>query len=360
MEKLVLSILLVSCVRAHLPVPDHETYKTIGSTDVDPIVEGGSIELSTVDDDNNKVALDLTADFDENEEDTEKDLSNRIFFYLYTKESPKVPELLTIDDSSALQKSSIDLTLPTIIVTHGWFNSHNNPTCTEIRDAYLKHGDYNVIVVDWSRISMKPFMWARKRVVMVGKYVSAFINFLVEHGIDVSKLTVAGHSLGAHIAGLASHYANKKAARVRDLVTGLDPTLVAFENDGPGERIAKGDAEHVEIIHTTAGIWGFADPIGDVDFYPNGGTKQNGCAINVHPICGHFRAPFYFAESINSETGFWAVQCDSYSDFKDGKCKSNPVTLMGGGKPDLDAKGAYYLDTASAPPYALGPISSRR
>lgn len=83
--------------------------------------------------------------------------------------------------------------------------------CTLLFAAYLQRGDYNVILVDWSNISKKEYFWAAGRVVMVAQYVSSLINLLAQQGMKASQLTVVGHSLGAHVAGLASYYANIKA-----------------------------------------------------------------------------------------------------------------------------------------------------
>lgn len=45
-------------------------------------------------------------------------------------------------------------------------------------------------------------------------------------------------------------------------------------------RLGEDDAHFVDIIHTTAGYLGIKDPIGHVDFYPNGGVPpQPGCGI---------------------------------------------------------------------------------
>lgn len=34
--------------------------------------------------------------------------------------------------------------------------------------------------------------------------------------------------------------------------------------------LARGDAEFVDVIHSNAGALGKRDPIGDIDFFPNG------------------------------------------------------------------------------------------
>lgn len=61
------------------------------------------------------------------------------------------------------------------------------------------------------------------------------------------------------------------------VVSGLDPACVLFDSSTRG-RLDKTDADFVIVIHTTAGYLGYEDPLGHVDFYPNGGkTGQPGC-----------------------------------------------------------------------------------
>ena len=63
---------------------------------------------------------------------------------------------------------------------------------------------------------------------------------------------------------------------------GLDPAMPWFDLVSEEHRIQSTDADFVDIIHTNSGnlIVGdlsFPDPLGQVDFYPNGGSHQNGC-----------------------------------------------------------------------------------
>lgn len=73
--------------------------------------------------------------------------------------------------------------------------------------AYLNQDNYNVIVIDWSKISISTYVWAVTRVKMVGQYVSTMLDFLEKEGMDLSTTTMVGHSLGAHVVGLAARYA---------------------------------------------------------------------------------------------------------------------------------------------------------
>lgn len=46
--------------------------------------------------------------------------------------------------------------------------------------------------------------------------------------------------------------------------------------------------------------------------------------------CNHDRAPIYFAESINSETGFWGFKCTEWKDWALGLCRNSAdQALMG-------------------------------
>lgn len=82
-----------------------------------------------------------------------------------------------------------------------------------------------------------------------------------------------GHSLGAHICGYAGrhfhHLTNKKVPRI----TGLDPARPCFNEGERLNGLQRGDADFVDVIHSNAGILGLKNPIGDVDFYPNGYTN---------------------------------------------------------------------------------------
>lgn len=55
------------------------------------------------------------------------------------------------------------------------------------------------------------------------------------------------------------------------------PAGPLFSVNNPNDRIDSTDAEYVEIIHTDTRSFGFGDPIGHTDFYPNGGFGQPGC-----------------------------------------------------------------------------------
>lgn len=87
-----------------------------------------------------------------------------------------------------------------------------------------------------------------------------------------------GHSLGAHIAGLAGKALQNRAGIKVGRITGLDPAGPTYYLKSDEDKLADTDADLVVALHTDAGIAGYYPAIGNIDFYPNGGAApQPGC-----------------------------------------------------------------------------------
>lgn len=137
--------------------------------------------------------------------------------------------------------------------------------------------------------------------------------------------------------------------------------MPAFEGTaGPESRLDKTDGDFVDVIHTCGGTLGYKAPMGNVDFFPNGGiAMQPGCngMLEIIEACSHGRAHHYYTESILLPNSFYARLCDSWQSFKDGKCNSGsqqPI-LMGANVPH-SAEGLFYLKTHDKSPFGLGLI----
>lgn len=104
---------------------------------------------------------------------------------------------------------------------------------------------------------------------------------ILKSNIPLSNVHLIGHSLGAHIAGFVGKQIKRSTGgRLINRITALDPAGPLFEYPSRhvDEKLNKGDAEIVDVIHTDAGVFGYSGPIGLMDFYPNGGyAPQNGC-----------------------------------------------------------------------------------
>ncbi|KAI5651298.1 lipase domain-containing protein [Phthorimaea operculella] len=139
-----------------------------------------------------------------------------------------------------------------------------------LKDRFLAQGDYNVIVMDWSRLANSGYATAATGVPAVGRGL--------------------GH-LGAHLVGNAGRYLRSQVSRI----TGLDPSGPLWQLNS--DRLSASDAVYVEVIHTDGGLTGLGigSDLGNVDFYVNGGNSQPGCLTS---ICDHNRAWEVFAASI--------------------------------------------------------------
>ncbi|KAK6636515.1 hypothetical protein RUM43_010177 [Polyplax serrata] len=283
-----------------------------------------------------------------------ENISKSVKFYFYTKDSRDGVEITPED----LKEIEFDSSRPTKIITHGWMASSKSSAVADIRDAYLDHQDVNVIGVDWSDIANN--FWyptPASKTDDVGKYLGNLIDELVtQKNANYDNIHLVGHSLGAHVSGFAGSSTQGKIGRI----TGLDPALPGFQFSTyvkvPEERLDRGDADFVDVIHTCAGVLGMSITVGHADFFPNGGSPfQPGCKEKTLPTstqaCSHGRSHELFAESIKHKN-FKAVGCSDWEHFKDKKCK-NIYTNMGE-YATRDIRGAFYLKTEGNSPFALG------
>lgn len=69
--------------------------------------------------------------------------------------------------------------------------------------AYLRRGRYNVILVDWGKLSALPwYITAVGNSRSVGPHVGRMVRWLEHQGaVPMSRLHVIGFSLGAEVAG---------------------------------------------------------------------------------------------------------------------------------------------------------------
>ncbi|XP_046993990.1 lipase member H-like [Schistocerca americana] len=269
-----------------------------------------------------------------------------VIFELYTKSNPSSAQILTAGGSYT---GNFVASKETKLVTHGWMNEGDHMSA--IRDGWIQAGDYNVIVIDWSAEAGNwNYAQAKAAVTGVGEIVATFINWLASLGASTNNMQLVGHSLGAHVCGVAG---NRVTAGRLNRITGMDPAAPLFGSESAADRLDASDAGFVQVIHTNGGLLGWYDAMGTADFYPNGGKFQPGCDFDVTGACSHGRSTEFFAESITTGTGFKAYQCGSWDDFNAGNCASNPTALMGE-KLSSSASGTYFLATASSSPYALG------
>lgn len=89
-------------------------------------------------------------------------------------------------------------------MVHGWLSSEKAISSQVIKNNFLEAKDCNVILVDWKTIAGNliypiPMMETGN----VGRHIAEFVDYLVDNGARLEDIHLIGHSLGAHVVGVA-------------------------------------------------------------------------------------------------------------------------------------------------------------
>merc|ERR1712107_27016 len=147
------------------------------------------------------------------------------------------------------------------------------------------------------------------------------------------KLDADSQDLLSNVGKAAYEFSNQKIARV----TGLDVAQQYFDSHLSEDTIRPDDAKLVDIMHTDSGDVGAAastmEPIGMVDFYPNGGGMMAGCEWSFWAsACNHMKTLDYYVDSvINRKNSDYmaSTKCESYEEFQAGNCDQMEKLPMG-------------------------------
>nr|XP_045624520.1 pancreatic triacylglycerol lipase-like [Procambarus clarkii] len=254
----------------------------------------------------------------------------------------------------------------TYIIIHGFLGWGTEPWILSLKDKLLDVLDCNVISVEWPAGQgwmLLTYYTAVSRVLGVANDTTLLIKSLAAHkALHLKDVHFIGHSLGAHVAGIASKPYGGKIGRI----TGLDPAGLTYRNVPAEQRIDSSDADYVDILHTN-GCYNFWDPwrdcyglnenLGHSDFWPNGGEHQPACRqANGEYGCDHMMAYKYFLESLDygiDSTLFLARNCSNWNDYEEGFCSCGENAQYMGFFVDTRVGGIFYLETNSTSPYAV-------
>ncbi|KAH8299242.1 hypothetical protein KR044_013093, partial [Drosophila immigrans] len=249
--------------------------------------------------------------------------------------SPKKSPPPSIDDLEGFDELSVR------VIVHGFGSACPHVWIYEMKTALMAVEDCIVICVDWENGATFPnYVRAAANTRLVGKQLAMLLRHLEQHkGLNLMRTHLIGFSLGAHVSGFAG-------AELPGLsrITGLDPAGPLFEAQHPKVRLDSNDAEFVDVIHSNGenlilGGLGSWQPMGHVDYYPNGGRVQTGCSNlfvgavtdfiwsaqaaedeEGRSLCNHRRAYKFFIDSVAPRCMFPAFPCANYDDFLKGKC----------------------------------------
>lgn len=294
-----------------------------------------------------------------------------IRFLLWTRSNPGDRDYYRLlpEDLDNLNHSPLNTSLPTYIIYHGFNDNGESDWILNSKTEVLGQSSANVLSVDWQTLVPAPwYASAVHNVYRTANYSARLLDWLhAERGLQAARIHIIGHSLGAHTAGLTGRYLTSgTVARI----TGLDPAGPFFYHQPSDRRIDPSDAAFVDIVHTNSGSIiegcnGLFEPVGHVDFYPNGGMHQPGCFAThdsdwsiLFGECSHARATELWVESIaafSANQKFTSWPCSDWDTFFTGNC-----TTCGEGCLDMGfhveqgLTGSYFLRTNPVAPYALG------
>ncbi|XP_076476116.1 uncharacterized protein LOC117155984 [Bombus vancouverensis nearcticus] len=281
-----------------------------------------------------------------------------VTFFLYTQRNPDAGQQIMVDEKrSNLKRIHFEPSNPTKILIHGYDSDMALSYLVDVRNEYLKTYDYNVIAMDWHRLATAPcYPIVVQNVPHVGDCLAQLVQRLRDVGAD--DIHVIGFSLGAHVPAFAARALRPyKMSRI----TGLDPAMPLFVTVENDYKLDPSDAVFVDVFHTNAFIQGKVEMSGHIDFYMNGGINQPGCWDNWKPFeCDHHRSVMYFAESINSDVGFWGWKCGGFSFYLLGLCPPRYPAVLAGEKVDKKSRGFHLVRTNGHKPYAMGNFSVNR
>ncbi|KAG9436982.1 phospholipase A1 magnifin [Apis mellifera carnica] len=244
---------------------------------------------------------------------------NPIFFPYMLANVKNISDIILTDQNS-------------ILYIHGFLENSEMENVQIPIKSYLDKGDVNVILLDWGNIAFNINYFRVSNIVpMIGKLVAKSLSEL-HKVIDLNKLHVIGHSLGAHIA---AHIG--RSMKILNRITGLDPAFPLFY---PSEcHLRSSDAKAVVILHTDSGFYGTPFNTGTIDFYANKGiSPQPGCPPTIgRDLCSHRKSVKIYMESLRNPKAFPAHKC--FNNKKD-----NEVIYFGDSIPP-NIHGVYCFNT---------------
>ncbi|XP_078046318.1 lipase member H-like [Augochlora pura] len=248
----------------------------------------------------------------------------------------------------------MDLSKCTILHCHGYNNTADSPNVVAITEAYLDGYDCNILVADYRYVTYRFYVSSVLLVSAVAKVLVHSIEHMVANGMNRETFILSGHSLGSQIAGQIGRDLSFTVSQI----LAMDPAGPLF--GFPEPTINAADARCVKCIHSDMGYAGTVVPCGHQDYYPNGGVRiQPGCPMptNILDMCSHIRSGDFIRESALHPNSVLAIRCDSWDDFRAGKCDGSSIIPLGKDGP-CNVTGKFYFQSNANCPLGRGSLGT--
>lgn len=101
-----------------------------------------------------------------------------------------------------LSHEKFDSNKPTVLYVFGWTRAPNAETELMITNAYLKRGDYNFLLLDWSDYTVGLYSLVMARMCKISRIYGRVLMELFNKGLNAKSFHCVGHSFGAHSCGI--------------------------------------------------------------------------------------------------------------------------------------------------------------
>lgn len=175
----------------------------------------------------------------------------------------------------------------TVFFIHGYTGNGEIAPTTTVTQAYLTNGNYNIVALDWGPLAAGLYTTAVENVILLGTKLAQVLIQLNAAGLDLLNVHLVGHSLGGQMSGWAGSQVQTLSnntlivGRISPLdpagplfwqLLGIIPILV--------REVTPQDGKMVDCYHSDAGYFGEPNGCGQVDIWPNSGTRfQPGCPV---------------------------------------------------------------------------------
>jgi pimeloyl-ACP methyl ester carboxylesterase len=172
--------------------------------------------------------------------------NKNITFHLYTRDTQEKPHQLDLNKPKTITRAKFAKNRPLIILIHGYTGDKDYSPNMQVRPAYFKKNEFNVVSVDYKNLVLEPcYPFAVTNLPTVANCTAQLLDFVMDRNIfSLESIHVIGFSLGAQTAGMVANYLKK--GRKLKRITGLDPAKPLFVRAPNEGRLDANDAEFVE------------------------------------------------------------------------------------------------------------------
>lgn len=228
------------------------------------------------------------------------------------------------------------------------------------------------ICVDWSFCGQhKLYIPAAHNIPQVGQVVAQFINDIILEKLQIplQNVTLIGHSMGCHAAGLSGRFLQTAFNKQLNHIVGIDCAGPYFKHSPQEERIHCKDAKIVTNLICSYVFGAGSHILGTHNYKINNGGNQPACAEKEKcqdglesikkntASCSHFFCCNIIADLlVNMKNEYFASRCNCFNKCDEMESQSCPLSLS----PEPHClPGLFSVHTNSEFPYQMGEAGAK-